>query len=339
VTQPAPPVLGRPPDQDQRDQQALNYEHLLEAAALAALLAAIVGSASLAASLLAAGVPVPKVRQRLVAALRSHRPNVAAPLAQRWAHGVQLGAGNALADVGEQPAAARGFAEDTPVTPEIRALLHGVNADLRAGLGKAAALAAHGPLDTVQDVNAVQARALAAVNQTKAEIAWFAHSAISAGTRAVAEETGAQITWVAERDACLVCLALSGIVVEPGEEFPADATFGPKPMPLFPIDHPTPLLGPPRHGHCRCSLRLVRPDDRASHDLPAALKREAQRSVLRGFSNYASKPIRLRAADQLLEHPTLLPKTVEARARHDVNRGAFSNRHNKRLPGLPPGEP
>jgi hypothetical protein len=69
------------------------------------------------------------------------------------------------------------------------------------------------------------------------------------------------------------------------------------------------------------------------------LKREAQRSVARGFSGYDSKPARLRAADRLLRHPTLLPKTVVERARRDVKRGAFSNRHNTNLPALPPGQP
>jgi hypothetical protein len=302
-------------------------------------LAAVVGAASIAGSLLVAGVPVPKVRYRLVAALRSHRPNVAAPLAQRWAHGVQLGAGNALTDLGEQVAAARGFAEDTPVTPEIRALLRGVDAGLRDGLGKAATLAAHGPLATADDIASVQAKALAAVKQTRAQIAWFAHTAISAGTQAVAEETGAQLCWVAERDACLVCLALSGEVVDPGEEFPASATFGTHQMPLFPIHEPAPLLGPPRHPNCRCGLRLVRPDDRASRDLPAALKREAERSVARGFSNHASNRERLTAADRLLKRTTSrLPKTVRERAKKDMARGQFSGRHNRNLPVLPPGQ-
>jgi len=58
--------------------------------------------------------------------------------------------------------------------------------------------------------------------------------------------------------------------------------------------------------------------------LPEALKREARRSVARGFSLPSeSEAQRLAATDRLLREGAGLPKTVEAAARRAVDRGGY----------------
>lgn len=142
--------------------------------------------------------------------------------------------------------------------------------------------------------------------------------AATEGATAVAEQTGAARMWVAERDACVACLAYAGVTTMV-DVFPVGLTFGDKP--LVP---PGPLVGPALHAHCRCAIELIDPNDTA---IPAALKREAKRSVLRGFSLPSeSEQARLRAADRLLSQYPGLPKTVEAYARRAVQRGRFPTR-------------
>lgn len=145
-----------------------------------------------------------------------------------------------------------------------------------------------------------------------------------------------RVVWVAERGACLTCLALSGQVADPtsGVGFDEFATFDKHPMPVWPPGQP--LMGPPRHPHCRCRIRIIA----ASNTMvPAALVREARRSVARGWSDHASLPARLTAADRLLATVNGLPITVQRRAATDVARGGFSTRHRPRRPELRADKP
>lgn len=145
-----------------------------------------------------------------------------------------------------------------------------------------------------------------------------------------------RVVWLAERGACLTCQALSGQVADPssGTWFDEFATFDRRPMPVWPPDQP--LMGPPRHPHCRCRLRII---SASNTMLPDALAREARRSVARGFSDHASRPARLGAADRLLAAGMRLPVTVEHRAARDVARGTFSTRHRPRVPELRADQP
>ncbi len=141
-----------------------------------------------------------------------------------------------------------------------------------------------------------------------------------------------RVVWVAERQACLTCKALSGQVADPtaGVWFDEFATFSPRGAP--PVWPPgQPLTGPPRHPHCRCRLRVIAATNTM---LPAALQREAQRAVLRGWSDHDSRRARLTAADRLLMAGTGLPATVKVRAATDVAAGTFSTRHRPRAPFL-----
>lgn len=153
---------------------------------------------------------------------------------------------------------------------------------------------------------------------------------LSSNGRTPLVDNGLRVVWVAERNACLVCLALSGHVSDPnqGVGFDEDATFGPhKPTPAWPPGMP--LMAPPRHPNCRCRLRIISADNVL---VPQALRREAERSVARGWSGYDSRRARLHAADRLLSRANRLPRTVNERAARDVARGRFSDRHKPRSP-------
>ena len=129
--------------------------------------------------------------------------------------------------------------------------------------------------------------------------------------------------WIAERDACARCQALSGHVVAAGSPFPgglsldpAQAVKGAKPV------------KPPLHPHCRCKLV---PYDPANHPpgavtLPEAARREALRSAVGGFSLPSeSNASRLRAAEFAIQQakPGDLPKSVIAYGRSAVRQGRF----------------
>lgn len=146
------------------------------------------------------------------------------------------------------------------------------------------------------------------------------NAAASLGAVHVAREVGGQLMWVSERDACLHCLAYAGQIVDPGEEFEGGRTFGDKPL------SEAPLKGPPLHPYCRCRLSVWLGSREGVGDVeaPEALEREAWRTVLRGWSPYASEPARIRAADRLLDNlPGQMPKSVQEYARQAIKRGYF----------------
>lgn len=130
--------------------------------------------------------------------------------------------------------------------------------------------------------------------------------------------------WVPERDACRHCLAYAGEFEKLNEGFAEGLTFGDKPL--------TPsawgggqIRKPPIHPHCRCdivpydSARDIGPVTQAE-----ALKREAQRSILRGWAlDSESQPARLRAAERLLRADPAMPATVKDIARRALRRGGF----------------
>jgi hypothetical protein len=128
--------------------------------------------------------------------------------------------------------------------------------------------------------------------------------------------------WVAERDACVNCLAYAGQIVKVGEDWKGGQSFDPKQR-----DSKAKGVRPPLHPHCRC--RPVPWDPAWAKEgevsLPEAVKREAQRSIARGFSLPSeSNASRIRALKELLNNGNpKLPKTVLERARRDLKRGEF----------------
>jgi hypothetical protein len=134
------------------------------------------------------------------------------------------------------------------------------------------------------------------------------------------------LIWVAERDACVRCLAYAGLHVLPGAKFEGGLTFGPRWASV--IGRP-PLLGPGwfegegSHPNCRCELRIIH----LASVGPAAdaLKREARRSVVKGWARSTEgNNVRVVAAERLLSGAANLPKTVVAEARSRLHRpGSF----------------
>lgn len=136
-----------------------------------------------------------------------------------------------------------------------------------------------------------------------------------------------QLLWVAERDACVHCLAYAGEVINMHESFPVALTFGKKP--LVPWPEPLWLSGPPLHPNCRCRLSvwLGHAEGAPGPTLPEVLKREAQRSILKGWSTETeSERVRLAAADRLLARGVNAPKSVKTYARTAIKRGRFPSR-------------
>ena len=79
---------------------------------------------------------------------------------------------------------------------------------------------------------------------------------------------------------------------------------------------------PPAHPNCRCTVEPLNAPEYA-----AALRREADRSVLRGFSlESESMGTRVDAARRLIDRGVDAPKTVVAFARRAVRAGEFPTR-------------
>lgn len=207
---------------------------------------------------------------------------------------------------------------------ELSALIGGVDGNLLGRLDVALRDARTLPLDNMSDAARVAAGATRVVNGSKADARWAANRALSAGVAAEAQKQDARILWVAERNACLHCLAYSGVAVEPGALFPTGLTFDSHPLKGDPVPYP------PLHPNCRCRVDVYKGPDssknRSAMDAASVLQREAERSVARGLTDYASVPKALSAAGRLLKAGSQLPPTVIRRARRDVERGKFTDR-------------
>ena len=138
------------------------------------------------------------------------------------------------------------------------------------------------------------------------------------GAAAVAEAADVPLVWIAETNACVICLALSGTIARPGRSFDASATYGSSAPPVLGGE----LNTPPRHPFCRCTVEPA-----VSTEFASTLRREADRSVLRGFSlESESMTTRVQAADRLLERGVDAPKSVQTFARRAVRDGKFPTR-------------
>ena len=166
------------------------------------------------------------------------------------------------------------------------------------------------------DLATILSPVFGASNILKRDVVTLVNHAGNMGTTAVADAVGLSTVWVAETNACVECLAYSGRVAKPGKAFPGGLTYGAKSY------NPTPVESPPRHPNCRCTVEPLIAEEYAT-----ALRREADRSVLRGFS-LESEPMRVRldAAERLLDRGVDAPKSVKAFARRAVRAGEFPTR-------------
>lgn len=158
------------------------------------------------------------------------------------------------------------------------------------------------------------------IADTKAAFARLGTSTVNQAAAAGSEQAAALlgapgVVWVAERDACVHCLGLAGRVSATGR-FDGAHTFGDKPLAWRGFTG-----RPPRHPNCRC--RVI-PWAGENDLVPAALRREAERSIVRGWSLPSeSEAARLRAAERLLRRGTGLPRSVARYGRDAVRAGRF----------------
>lgn len=238
--------------------------------------------------------------------LKLTAPKIGRDLAAAVASAFNLGISAALDAVDGTP---RGIPADPP-KPLIAAAIAAEKA-LAADLARARKLAKAGA-DAVTVMAPVSAARVALERVT----ATLVNSAGNAGATAVARAARRPTVWVAEVNACVTCLAYSGRFVEPGEAFEPGLTYGRRSTVLEPIEYP------PAHPNCRCTVEVLNDPSYA-----AALRREADRSVLRGFSlESESMATRIDAAERLIERGVVAPKSVIAYARRAVMAGEFPTR-------------
>jgi hypothetical protein len=255
----------------------------------------------------------------LVQGLSRTNPDMSGHVLTQIQRGVTLGVQQA-----EHVTGPTDVAPDLP--PAIRTAVDNID---RAAAGELTQAVKQAQQLTVDDgytgVTEVVARAHRAVTTTESTTVWAANAATNHGVLEVARNQGAELLWVAERDACRMCLAMSGAVSHLWEFNPVDATrFGGRPITPWPAG--SALVSPPAHPNCRCRVTpwLGSAPGYTGADLPAALKREAQRSILTGWRLPSeSESARLAAAHLLLSRGNTLPKSVQDRARRAVAIGHF----------------
>jgi hypothetical protein len=153
-------------------------------------------------------------------------------------------------------------------------------------------------------------------NPAKAEAAvtWAINNATNSAVSKLSLKMGETMTWIGERNGCVHCQAYNG-VRSTKTGFPKGLTFGSKPLAVEGT-----LPHPPLHPHCRCTVEPGITDDYAD-----ALKREAVRSVLKGFKlESESEKVRIDAAKRLLDKDPVAPESVKKYARRSIKKGEFS---------------
>ncbi|WP_329376052.1 hypothetical protein [Streptomyces sp. NBC_01483] len=120
----------------------------------------------------------------------------------------------------------------------------------------------------------VFSRARRAVTRITAGVAVAVTSAAANAALTVARYLGpgVRMLWVAEPGACPACAAYAGRMVVPGRFFPGGLSLDPARTVFM-----TPLTGPPRHPHCRCTVIPYHPSWRTQGTpLPVLLQQLAR---------------------------------------------------------------
>ncbi len=313
---------------DQQDQEALAYELEAEeavtaeyvAAAATVVAAILAGSAAVAAGQISVAVLVDLVH-RLTGTLRA-RPPMRGPLFAQTVKGYQLGWSQGWQWIGKRW---KPVVTATP-DPDLKAAVDGIDESTQAILDEADRLADDLDMAEEDNVLTVASKVTSSGKTAEGITRWSANRALNAGISDAARRNGMRLLWRAERNGCLKCLAYSGLTAEPGTDFPVGLTLGTGKSTLGGVPYP------PLHRYCRCRVvPYAGPEaTELGHDEASGLVREANRTVARGWSDYASKPERLRAVDLLFRRGYKLPKSVLARAARDLKRGTFSQRHRPR---------
>lgn len=245
----------------------------------------------------------PRVRAAIIALVA---PSIGRDLAAAVSAAFDVGIASALGLVGE------GIPGRLPKNPPpyLIALARQAERDIAADVAKARALARLG-----QDAAAF-ASATAARTRLDRAVTTIVGGAGNAGVATVAAAADLPLVWVAETNACVTCLAYSGMIAQPGKAFPAGKSYGSRSSAVRTMDYP------PAHPNCRCIVEPLNSTEYAD-----ALRREADRSVLRGFSlTSESMAVRIDAARRLLASGVDAPKSVIAYAERAVRAGKFPTR-------------
>lgn len=151
---------------------------------------------------------------------------------------------------------------------------------------------------------------------------WLHNKGFNVASMEIAEDANLEKMWVPERDACVACQAYAGDHLDADSSFEPGKTYGNRPIPLFGDS----LDSPPLHPNCRCRLVPYNPEGYTGITPSEALKREAERSILKGWS-VESEPesARLQAAAHLLA-TTRLPKSVRREAEANILRESIKSR-------------
>lgn len=201
------------------------------------------------------------------------------------------------------------------ISPAIHARTDALEAVMRSKVAKTKILLRHAT--TQSEVLESLAIAQQGVNVAKAVARHSTNEASNDALTTVSHHIDSVVSvWRSERDACLHCLAYQG-QVDDGKGYPQGLTFAKEPLSHDKVPKP------PLHPNCRCTQSLVHKD--VVVPLAKSLKREAKRSVLRGWSRPSeSEAARLDAAKRLVQSGNTLPKSVNEYARAAIKRGEFS---------------
>lgn len=206
-----------------------------------------------------------------------------------------------------------------PATRHVSAAIHArvdsLEVVMRSKVAKAKILLRHSTTQT--DVIESLAVANQGVNVAKQVARQVTNEASNDALTTVSHTVDSVVSvWRAERDACVHCLAYQGHI-DDGKGYPAGLTFGDKPLTTDKVPKP------PLHPNCRCTQSLVHKE--VVVPLAKSLKREAKRSVLRGWSRPSeSEKVRLEAAKRLVQSGNTLPKSVNEYAQAAIRRGEFA---------------
>lgn len=166
--------------------------------------------------------------------------------------------------------------------------------------------------------------ARSALSAVRGHITTIVGEAVNEGAQAGIDHAGAKKVWISERDACVTCAAYAGLTVAADAKFPAGLSWDPNQR-----GRGDELASPPKHPNCRCRVTAWRDDWDAEGvpSFPDSLRREARRSIARGWSlPTESGAARIRAARELLRTGAGLPKSVEEFALLAVRAGRFADR-------------
>lgn len=308
-----PPTIAGP---GEPTPEEIAYEQAWVGALIGPVAASVAAALASAAVGVAAGVGSGLLASALASRLRRISwPSLDERIPEAAVDAINRGVRTTAATVqGVQP-------QDVPRTPPDR--LPDIDGPLRARLDEAADMADKATDLSKRELDAVSGRARSGVSRAQGSVRWTVNDGINSGTADVARHMGQRTIWVAERNACLHCLAYAGWSTEPDQEFPPGLSFDP----AGGLRSFGALLWPPLHPNCRCRIRLYDgpagppPGDRSLVDPAARLAGEARRSVVYQWSDYASNAAARRAASALLADGAGLADSVEKRARAALRAG------------------